>query len=91
MQRQFLEIIKQNTAIICLSPNSGGMEIDSIKLAKKLSEFMNITMIAQKDCFIESQKEDYVNFNNIKIETISFKSSISLSIILKTREIVKKI
>lgn len=85
-----MEIIKRNTAIICLSPNSGGMEIDSIKLAKKLSEFMNITIIAQKDCFIESQKEDYVDFNNIKLETISFSSNLSLSIIFKTREIIKK-
>lgn len=85
-----MEIRKGNTAIICLSPFSGGMEIDSIKLAKKLSEFMSITIIAKKDCFIESQKDEYLDFNAIALETISFSSNLSLGLILKIREIVKK-
>jgi glycosyltransferase involved in cell wall biosynthesis len=85
-----LEIKKSNTAIICLSSYSGGMEIDTIKLAKKLSKSVDITLIAKKNCFIASYKEDFLGFNGIKLETISFKSSLSLSIIFKVREIVKK-
>ena len=82
--------MKSNTAIICLSPNSGGMEIDSIKLAKKLSSYTHITMIAKKDHFIANKKETYVNVNGIKLETIKFSSNLSFSIIKNTRKIIKK-
>ena len=82
--------MKSNTAIICLSPNSGGMEIDSIKLAKKLSSYTHITMIAKKDHFIANKKETYVNVNGIKLETIKFSSNLSFSIIKNTREIITK-
>jgi glycosyltransferase involved in cell wall biosynthesis len=81
---------KQPTAIICLSPYAGGMEIDSIKLAKKLSPFMDIVLVAKENNFIASQKESYLNYNNIKLETISFKSNFGLSIILNTRKIIQK-
>jgi len=82
--------MKSNTAIICLSPNSGGMEIDSIKLAKKLSSYTNITMIAKKDHFIANEKKTYVDVNGIKLETIKFSSNLSFSIIKNAREIIKK-
>ena len=81
---------KHATAIICLSHHSGGMEIDSIKLAKKLSADVPITLIAKTDCFIANSKDDYVGYNNIELETISFSSSISLSIALGVRRIVQK-
>jgi glycosyltransferase involved in cell wall biosynthesis len=77
------------TAIICLSPYSGGMEIDSIKLAKKLSNTMQITLIAKSGCFIASKKEELLQYN-INLETISFKSSLGLSIIINARNIIKK-
>lgn len=66
------------------------MEIDSIKLAKKLSDDTKVIMIAQSGCFIDSKKDDYVGFNGIKLETISFKSSLSLNIILNVRKIIQK-
>lgn len=77
-------------AIICLSPYSGGMEIDSIKLAKKLSNTTQITLIAKSGCFIASKKDELLQYNNINIETISFKSSLGLSIIINARNIIKK-
>jgi glycosyltransferase involved in cell wall biosynthesis len=85
-----LELIKQPTAVICLSPSSGGMEIDSIKLAKKFSKYSKVVVIARSGYFIESRQDDYVGFNNIKLETINFKSNLGLSIILNARRIVKK-
>lgn len=81
---------KQPTAIICLSHHSGGMEIDSIKLAKKLSSDVQITLIAKTNCFIAKSKDDYVGYNNIELETISFRSSMSLSIVLNVRRIVRE-
>lgn len=82
--------MKLNTAIICLSPYSGGMELDSIKLAKKLSSHTNITIIAKSNCFIANQKKTYLNVNEIKLETIKFSSNLSFSIIKNVRKIVKK-
>lgn len=81
---------KQPTAIICLSHHSGGMEIDSIKLAKKLSADVPITLIAKTNCFIANSKDDYIGYNNIELETISFRSSMSLSIVLGIRRIVQE-
>lgn len=80
---------KQAAAIICLSPNFGGMEIDSIRLAQKLSPCVSITLIAQTGSFIADSKDEYVGLNGINLETISFRSSISLSIILRVRHIIQ--
>jgi len=90
MQNKQLAIKKQTTAIICLSPYAGGMELDAIKLAKKLSINTSIVLIAKKDHFIASKKDDYINVNNIKLETIDFKSNLGLSIILNARKIIQK-
>lgn len=80
---------KSSTAIICLSPYSGGMEIDAIKLAKKLSPHTRITIIAKAKCFIANSCEEYISYNNIRLETISFRSSLSLSIIFGVRRIIQ--
>jgi glycosyltransferase involved in cell wall biosynthesis len=85
-----LEIIKQPTAIICLSPYSGGMELDSIKLAKKLSLYTKIVLIAKRDHFIALKQNEFVDLNDISLETIKFKSTLSLSIIINARKIIKK-
>lgn len=81
---------KNPTAIICLSPNAGGMEIDAIKLAKKLSSHTPVTLIAKRDCFIANSKNDYIGYNDIKLETISFLFSISPSIIFRVRHIIQE-
>lgn len=83
-------IIKSSTAIICLSPYSGGMEIDAIKLAKKLSPYTKITLIAKKNHFIANSVNEYVKGENVELETISFRSSLSLSIIFGVRHIIRK-
>ena len=84
-----MEHIKQATAIICLSPYSGGMELDAIKLAKKLSSQMQITVIAQSECFIASKQDEYVGHNNISLESISFNRSFSPNIITTVRKIIQ--
>lgn len=81
--------MKNNTAIICLSPYSGGMEIDSIKLAKKLSLYTNITLIAKANHFIANQKDEYIGLNNIELKTIAFSTNLSFSIILGVRKIIR--
>lgn len=81
---------KNPTAIICLSPYSGGMEIDAIKLAKKLSSHIEITIIAREGYFIANSYQDYVGYNGISLETIQFHSSLSTSIIFGARRIIKE-
>jgi len=82
--------LKKPTAIICLSPYSGGMELDAIKLAKKLSDSMPLILIAKQGCFIEKKCSKYFGSDGITLETLAFKSSISLAIIIQARKIVKK-
>lgn len=66
------------------------MELDAIRLAKKLSSFTKITLIAKEAHYIADAKEEYVGFNGIKLETISFQTNISLAIIFGVRKIVKE-
>lgn len=84
-----MAIKKSNTAIICLSPYSGGMEIDALKLANKLYKFTNITLVAKEKHFIANSFKEYIK-ENIELRTIEFKSTFSLSIISKVRELVKE-
>lgn len=85
-----MAIIKKATAVICLSPYAGGMELDAIKLAKKLSSHTKITLIAKEGCFIASKKNEYLGFNNIELETIDFKSSLGFAIISNIKKIIKR-
>lgn len=81
---------KSSTAIICLSPNSGGMEINAMKLAQKLSPYSNITLIAKENSFIQNNHAKYTHNSKVDIETIDFHSSISFSIYSRTKEVIKK-
>jgi len=81
---------KANTAVICLSPYQGGMELDALHLSKMLSAVSDVTLIAKKDHFIANtyvtQNEPY----GVVLETISFKHSLSPAIITNVRKIVKE-
>ena len=77
---------KEPTAVICLSPYSGGMELDAILFAKKLVPYTKTIMIVQKDHFIDKKLQE----DSLTFETISFFKSISPSIIFRTRDIIKK-
>ena len=79
---------KAPTAVICLSPYSGGMEIDSIKMAKKLAPYSKTILIAKKDHFIanEVNKEN----NEFVLETVRFKSNLGPALIFGIRKLIKK-
>ena len=79
---------KAPTAVICLSHHSGGMELDSIKMAKNISPYSKVVLIAKKDTFIA--KAIASKSTDFSLETVSFKSTLSLSIIFNVRAIVKK-
>jgi glycosyltransferase involved in cell wall biosynthesis len=83
-----VSITKHPTAIICLSPNNGGMEIDSIKLTKKLSPYTKIVLIAKKGSYIASQSFD--STSNILLEPVSFKTNFSFNIIFTVRKLIEQ-
>ena len=85
-----MAITKAPTAIICLSPGNGGMEMNAIKLARKLSPHTKITVIAKENHFIANNHKDYVGFNGIKLETIKFKRNFGPSLIKNAKQIVLK-
>nr|WP_321266216.1 glycosyltransferase [uncultured Sulfurimonas sp.] len=82
-------INKQNTAVICLSPNKGGLELASLKLALILSKYINITLIIKDKSFMHEQSLNNQDYKNLNYKTISFKTNLSSSIILNARKIVK--
>ena len=82
-----MEIIKSPTAIICLSPYRGGMELDAISFSKKLAPHMETILIVKENSFMNDKLE---NDQNIAFETINFSKSFSLSIINTTKKIIKK-
>ncbi|MFA5234588.1 MAG: glycosyltransferase [Sulfurimonas sp.] len=79
-----------NTALICLSPNFGGMEIDAIKLAKKLSIYSNVVVIAKYAGYIHNNLYEYGIDNKVVLKSIDFSSSLSMSIFFNVRAILKE-
>lgn len=85
-----MNCVKQNTAIICLSANFGGMELDTIKLAKKLSPYMKIVLVTKTDGFTEKNFDNYFDKkDNVSLESIAFRKSLSLNIINRAKEIIQ--
>lgn len=82
-----MEIIKSPTAVICLSPYRGGMELDAIAFSKKLAPHMKTVLIVKENSFMHDKLE---NDNSVAFETINFSKSFSLSIINTTKKIIKK-
>lgn len=86
-----MSYIRQSTAIICLSSNFGGMELDAIKLAKKLSPYMKVTLVTKANGFTERNFDKYFDKSDeVYLESIAFKSSLSFNIFKKARGIIKK-
>jgi len=79
-----------NTAVICLSPFHGGMEMDAVRIAKLLSDSVGVYLIAKNNSPISEKYKEELSASNIKLETINFSSVYSLSIILRARKILKE-
>lgn len=78
-----------NTAIICLSPYYGGMEMDAFQMAVMLSEFTKVTFLVKKDSLIEKKHKKEAIKLGIKVESVGFIKNISLSLIIGVRKIIK--
>lgn len=78
-----------NTAIICLSPYHGGMEMDAFRIAKLLCKNTNITLIVKKDSPIEKQYRTEAENLGMQVESIRFFKNLSPSIILGVKKIIK--
>lgn len=80
-----------NTAVICLSPFHGGMEMDAVKIAKLISSNINICLITKENSPISTNYIQELEENNIKLKTIDFRSVYSLSIVFGVRKIIKEL
>ncbi|NPA66270.1 MAG: glycosyltransferase family 4 protein [Epsilonproteobacteria bacterium] len=82
---------KQPTAVICLSHHIGGMELAATKLAKVLSQYIDLTYIIKKDTFIEKECKSNPDYKELHYEAIDFKTTLmSPSIIFGVRSIIQK-
>ena len=82
---------KAPTALICLSPHIGGMELAAVKLARTLSEKVDLTFIVQEGKFIHGQCRDNPDYQSIPYRTVRFSTStLSPSLIFGVRRIIKE-
>ena len=80
--------MKQKTAIICLSRVNGGMELASVKLARLLSQDVEVEFIARDNSYITNRKEHFENYD-INLHIVNFSSNFSFKLIFTVREILK--
>ena len=80
---------KQKTAVICLSRVNGGMELASVKLARLLSQDVEVEFIGRDNSYILGRKEHFDGYN-IKLHTVEFLSNFSFKLIFKIRKILKE-
>lgn len=83
-------ISKGNTAVICFSPYFGGMEMDAFRIAKLLTQKIDVTLIVKHDSLMDRHYRDDAENYNIHLESISFLFTFSPSIIYETRKIITK-
>lgn len=80
--------MKQKTAIICLSRVNGGMELASVKLARLLSQDVEVEFIARDNSYIANRKEHFESYD-INLHIVKFSSNFSFKLISDVREILK--
>jgi len=86
-----MSINKYPTAVICLSHHTGGMELAATKLAKVLSNYIDITYIIKENTFIHNECKNNPDYQELYYETINFSTTLlSPGIIFGVREIIKK-
>lgn len=79
-----------HTAIICLSPSNGGMELDAAKTARMLSTATNVVLIVKRGGFLDENRDLVRQECVFYIEEVGFHSSISLPMVLRVRAILKR-
>ncbi len=85
-----ISIKYSNTAVICLSPFHGGMEMDAVRITKLIASSVNVCLIAKKNSPINTNYTQQLTDKNIELKTVDFRSVYSPSIILSVRKIIKE-
>ncbi|MCC6138250.1 MAG: glycosyltransferase family 4 protein [Bdellovibrionaceae bacterium] len=80
--------MKQPTLVICFSNNNGGMELNSIEMAKLLTQNGKVYMACRSKSFIESQ-QDSLKKHNVELLSIPFKGNLSWTCITQLRRFIK--
>lgn len=81
---------KANTAIICLSPYFGGMEMDSIRLAKSLAAHVGVCFVVRHGAEIHKYYGSEAHKDNVAVESVKFHSNFSFAIIFGVRKIIEQ-
>lgn len=75
---------RQDTAVLCFSPNAGGMEHDAISMAESINQYLaNTILVVRKGTWLEEKGVD----SGLTVVPIDFKGSFSLSAIFKMRKV----
>ena len=78
---------KSTTAIVCLSPYLGGLELDAIKYTNKLASLAETILICKKDSLLAKEAKNDYHFTVVEI---SFRFNISFSLFYFFKKAIKK-
>lgn len=80
--------MKQATLVICFSNNNGGMELNSIEMAKLLTQNGVVFMACRSGSFIETQRAT-LKEHGVEMLSIPFKGNLSWTCISELRKFIK--
>jgi len=81
---------KAPTAIICLSPYHGGMEMDAIRTARLLKDATDVTVVLKRNSPSDQHYHKVLEQEGFSVATIPFYTAFSPSIIYHVRKLVRK-
>lgn len=81
-------MIKTSVAVVCFSNNKGGMELNSIGIAKLLKRQHDVTLVCRSGSYIETARKS-LQKEGIELVSIPFEGNLSLRCILDLRKLFK--
>ncbi len=81
--------MKTSIAVVCFSNNKGGMELNSLGLARLLHRQHEVTVVCREGSHIETFRKSLLK-EGIELVSIPFEGNFSLRCILDLRKVLKK-
>lgn len=80
----------EKTAVICLAPGKGGMELDAVRTAKMLSASVKVVLLIKRDGHLDHARETLLSGYDIAVETVSFRLNYSLPMVVAARAALRR-
>jgi len=79
---------RPRVAVMCFSDNNGGMELDTIKLARLLDDSCEVTLLCKQDSFIHKRMAEAGDIDHVAVRFSS--RTFSPAMLFKVRRVLKQ-